>query len=239
MPRTRRRALTFSLAAVTLAAIIGAGYLGGWDPAWAQSNRRLSKNELTAILNAALAQADKEGSLFRVGRKTRMYIAISDRDGALMAVRSMTDAWTGSLHIAIAKARTAALFSSNENALSTRDIGILSQAHFRGGSAADEAGPLWGIWSTNQFPLNGFPAQQRNGLVTFPGGLPLYKNNLLVGGIGVSGDGVDQDEAVAMIGSRAGQAVGASGVAGFEAPLAIRSTAALAILPYTRATPTP
>ncbi|HEY3034372.1 MAG TPA: heme-binding protein [Streptosporangiaceae bacterium] len=239
MPRTRRRTLTVSLAAVALAAAVGAGYLvGGRDHAWAQSSRRLSRDDLRVILNAAEAQAGRENSLFRVGQKTRMHIAISDRDGRLLALRSMTDAWTGSIDIAVAQARTGALFSSDQNALSTRDIGILSQAHFKGGSAADEAGPLWGIWNTNQFPLSGLTGP-RNGLVTFPGGLPLYKSNVLVGGIGVSGDGVDQDEAVAIIGSRAGQAVGAGGIAGFEAPTAIRSTAAVALLPYTRATPTP
>src|SRR3712207_9340684 len=33
--------------------------------------------------------------------------------------------------------------------------------------------------------------------ITFPGGVPLYKDGVLVGGVGVSGDGVGQDEAVA------------------------------------------
>ena len=48
-------------------------------------------------------------------------------------------------------------------------------------------------------------------MIEFPGGVPLYKNGVLVGGIGVSGDGVDEDEAVAL-----------AGAAGFEAPEAIR-----------------
>jgi hypothetical protein len=30
--------------------------------------------------------------------------------------------------------------------------------------------------------------------VFFPGSTPLYKNGVLVGGLGVSGDGVDQDD---------------------------------------------
>jgi uncharacterized protein GlcG (DUF336 family) len=239
MPRTRRRALTGSIAAVALLAALGVGYLGGRDHAWAQSSRRLSSNELRKILDAAEAQAGKENSLFRVGKKTRMHIAISDRQGQLLALRSMTDAWTGSIDIAVAKARTAALFSSDENALSTRDIGLLSQAHFtNGGNGVGEAGPLWGIWNTNQFPLAGLTGA-RNGLVTFPGGVALYKNNLIVGGLGVSGDGVDQDEAVAIAGSRNGQTPSTTQAVGFEAPFAIRSTAAVAILPYTKATPAP
>ena len=36
----------------------------------------------------------------------------------------------------------------------------------------------------------------QNGVVFFPGSTPLYKNGQLVGGLGVSGDGVDQDDTV-------------------------------------------
>src|SRR5205807_765145 len=51
-----------------------------------------------------------------------------------------------------------------------------------------------------------------NGIQIFPGSAPLYKNGVLVGAIGVSGDGVDQDDLIA-----------AGGNAGFAAPVAIRS----------------
>ncbi len=45
-----------------------------------------------------------------------------------------------------------------------------------------------------------------NGLQIFPGGFPIYRGNQLVGGIGVSGDGVDQDDLVAFLGlSNAGE----------------------------------
>jgi len=37
-----------------------------------------------------------------------------------------------------------------------------------------------------------------NGFTIFPGGIPLYKNGILVGAIGVSGDGVDQDDYIAV-----------------------------------------
>lgn len=39
-----------------------------------------------------------------------------------------------------------------------------------------------------------------NGLQFFPGGVPIYRGNTLVGGIGVSGDGVDQDDMIAFLG---------------------------------------
>jgi len=52
----------------------------------------------------------------------------------------------------------------------------------------------------------------RNGIQIFAGSVPLYKNGVLVGAIGISGDGIDQDDIVA-----------AAGSAGFEAPESIRA----------------
>jgi uncharacterized protein GlcG (DUF336 family) len=42
----------------------------------------------------------------------------------------------------------------------------------------------------------------QNGIVFFPGSTPLYINGRLVGGFGVSGDGVDQDDVVTFLGAR-------------------------------------
>ena len=46
----------------------------------------------------------------------------------------------------------------------------------------------------------------------FPGALPLYRNGVLVGGLGISGDGVEQDDFLT-----------AAGATGFEAPGNIRA----------------
>ncbi len=43
-------------------------------------------------------------------------------------------------------------------------------------------------------------AATRNGIQIFPGGVPIYRGNVLIGSIGVSGDGVDQDDMVAFLG---------------------------------------
>jgi uncharacterized protein GlcG (DUF336 family) len=43
---------------------------------------------------------------------------------------------------------------------------------------------------------------KQNGVVFFPGSTPLYRNGVLIGGFGVSGDGVDQDDVVAYIGAQ-------------------------------------
>jgi uncharacterized protein GlcG (DUF336 family) len=40
-----------------------------------------------------------------------------------------------------------------------------------------------------------------NGITIFPGGIPLYRNGQLIGAVGVSGDGVDQDDLVASAGA--------------------------------------
>jgi uncharacterized protein GlcG (DUF336 family) len=51
-----------------------------------------------------------------------------------------------------------------------------------------------------------------NGIQIFPGSAPLYKNGVLVGAIGISGDGVDQDDLIAGAGS-----------SGYAPPAAMRS----------------
>ena len=44
-----------------------------------------------------------------------------------------------------------------------------------------------------------------NGIQIFPGSAPLYKNGVLVGAIGISGDGVDQDDLIAAAGNAGGR----------------------------------
>jgi uncharacterized protein GlcG (DUF336 family) len=68
----------------------------------------------------------------------------------------------------------------------------------------------------------------RNGIQIFAGGIPLYRGSTLIGAIGVSGDGIDQDDMVAFYGaSRRGlDYAGHSGVGdpqlGFNAPIEMR-----------------
>lgn len=108
---------------------------------------------------------------------TRMDIAVVDAGGNLKAFARMDGAWLGSIDISIRKARTARWFDMN-----TGEIGKLSQP----------GGPLFGIEHSN------------DGLITFPGGVPL-KNGKgeVVGAIGVSGSSVENDHAVAMAGAKA------------------------------------
>lgn len=52
----------------------------------------------------------------------------------------------------------------------------------------------------------------QNGVQIFPGSVPLYRNGVLVGAIGISGDGVDQDDLI-----------GAAGANSFAPPASIRA----------------
>jgi glucose/arabinose dehydrogenase/uncharacterized protein GlcG (DUF336 family) len=105
----------------------------------------------------------------------KIHVAVLGRNGDLWT-ESMADAWRGSLAIAIAKANTALSFSSDENALTSRSVGFLSQP----------GQDLWQIGTS-------MPGE----LVEFPGGVPLYQNKRLVGALGVSGDAIDVDERIA------------------------------------------
>ncbi len=71
-----------------------------------------------------------------------------------------------------------------------------------------------------QAGADGFDAL-RDGAQIFPGGIPIYRGNRLVGAVGVSGDGVDQDDMVAFLGlAHAGADLG--GAIG-NAPAAMRA----------------
>ncbi|MCK5356480.1 MAG: heme-binding protein [Methyloprofundus sp.] len=43
-------------------------------------------------------------------------------------------------------------------------------------------------------------SEVRNGIQIFPGSVPVYRGNTLIGGLGVSGDGIDQDDLISFLG---------------------------------------
>ncbi|HUZ74620.1 MAG TPA: heme-binding protein [Stellaceae bacterium] len=90
-----------------------------------------------------------------------------------------------------------------------------------GGGAA----PASGCGGTVGLPANSKgKTQLANGLQIFSGGYPIYRNGVLVGGIGVSGDGVQQDALIAYLGLQGDASVGALGAGSLgNAPAAIRA----------------
>ena len=107
----------------------------------------------------------------------KMCIAMVDVGANLVAFVRMDDAFLGSVDISIKKAKTATMFDRP-----TGDLGNSSQP----------GGLLYNIEHSNQ------------GLITFPGGLPIYNSTgKLIGGIGVSGSAAENDHQVAEAGRNA------------------------------------
>jgi len=154
-------------------------------------------NHLQSQLTAAAASGN--GGL---NTPNRMWSAVVDRQGVLCSViRSDPDAWPGSRSIAIAKASTANDFSSHTLALSTANLYSFTQPANTNTSAVP-AGSLYGLNNSNPFNP-GFQPQGTGvggvpgGIITFGGGVPLYSNGQVIGGLGVSGDTACADHAVA------------------------------------------
>ena len=84
-------------------------------------------------------------------------------------------------------------------AISNRTLSFGGQP-LSGGHRRQRPGPFFDLLSQRhrQPCSQGFaaPGPNQNGIVFFAGSLPLYRGSTLVGGLGVSGDGVEQDDYV-------------------------------------------
>lgn len=141
---------------------------------------------------------------------------------------------------AIAKALTGAYLSSGGNAFTTRTASQIVQQHFPPAptTVGLESGPLFGV-QFSQLPCSDLsarfqagggagaligPKRSPLGLAADPGGLPLYKNGVVVGGIGVMGDGdYGFDSNTLDIENDAEEAIALAGTQGFAAPANIRA----------------
>ena len=112
-----------------------------------------------------------------VKQGTLMDIAVVDAGANLKAFVRMDGAFLGSIDISIKKAKTARLFN-----MPTGTLGQLAQP----------GKPLYHIEFSN------------DGLITFPGGIPLKdKDGNIIGAVGVSGSSVEDDNEVALAGAAA------------------------------------
>jgi uncharacterized protein GlcG (DUF336 family) len=198
-------------------------------------------NALTvADAQLVLARAVHEAK----ARDVKATIAVVDRVGNVLAVFRMNGATptftistgtgaTGGLEgmgglpselAAISKAVTGAYLSSEGNAFSTRTASQIIQQNFNPGESDQPSGPQFGVQfsqlscsDVNQRATAGTIGPKRSplGLSADPGGLPLYKNGIVVGGVGVISDGLysldvdiqdtdtDGDELIAVAGGSA------------------------------------
>ena len=189
----------------------------------------LTQSDVSAIISQAVSTAELTRAVIRLpsGSRTRMTIAVADLDGTILGLHRMPDATVFSIDVAVAKARNVIYFSSaagaadlpgvpSATAVTNRTIGFAAQPLFPPGIDGANPGPFLSLYETdiaNPCTQGSQPSNpNQNGVVFFPGSSPLYKNGILVGGLGVSGDGVDQDDYVTDAAAR-----------GFAAPANIRA----------------
>jgi uncharacterized protein GlcG (DUF336 family) len=180
----------------------------------------LTATAVDAVVQRAIAAAKKTRAVIRLPLSSyaRMVIAVADLNGSILALYRMPDATVFSIDVAVAKARNVIWFSGAGNG----DLGVPSGTAITNRTISFGAQPLYppGIDSkvfkvgTGPFyPLflhdlanacsqgSQPPNANQSGIVFFAGATPLYLNGNLVGGLGVSGDGIEQDDYVTYLGA--------------------------------------
>jgi uncharacterized protein GlcG (DUF336 family) len=200
---------------------------------------RLSVTEVSNIIVAAAnrARTTRAGIRLPLGQTAQVFITVVNNPNqpgfppvVLGTFCTSPNTTRFRWDVAVQKARTAVFFSNNSRAYSARTVGFLAQQYYPPGIDGTQPGIFRGLQEmfsvitspptnfTN--PLNGAAIVTTNqpdpnlpnGITLFPGGFPLYRNGVLIGAIGVSGDGVDQDDLIS-----------ASGASLFLAPVPIRA----------------
>ena len=192
----------------------------------------LSATDVQTILDNAEATANTTRAAIRlpIGSRARMAIAVADLDGTIVGLRRMQDSTVFSIDVAASKARNMVYFNSpartaadlnqvpTGTAVTNRTISFGAQPFFPPGIDGSAAGPFFNLFLQDLANpctqgMQAGPANvNKSGIVFFPGSAGLYRNGVLVGGLGVSGDGVDEDDYVTNGGTK-----------GFEAPANIRA----------------
>lgn len=195
------------------------------------------QEDVELIVNQAISTADGTRSAIRLplGSVSKVIIVVTDLNGLILAHYRMEDTLTDAVDVVPAKARTPVYYSRpqgpapedriptvpNGSAVTTTTLFFVSQPFYPAGiDNSGKVGPLFALTQQNRLPaqatLQGNDAPSpglQNGLIFFPGGVPLYdENGTLIGGLGVSGDGVENNDFIA-----------AGGASGFEPPENIRA----------------
>ncbi len=184
-------------------------------------------------------------------------VAVVDREGFVLGVWSRrtplptTSDFTNLVHLAIAKAGTAAFLSSGQNAFTPRTAAMIVQQNFPPGVNNKAPGPLVGVnfsqlafsdinkyklpaeaglltlGSSPAAPLTQIPTPLTGGLAGQAGGVPLYRAGALIGGVGVAGDGDDNPLNITpatVLNAKVDEDVALAGQVGFEPPARIHGT---------------
>src|SRR5690606_30696373 len=187
---------------------------------------------------ATIAVTDRVGNVLAVFRmdSAPTLAAIPDApNGASIDIQGLD---VPSEAAAIAKAITGAYLSSGGNAFSSRTASMIVQEHFPPAptTVGLESGPLFGV-QFSQLPCSDLstrmggaggamigPKRSPLGLAADPGGFPLYKNGVLVGGVGAIADGVyGFDANVLDVENDPDELIALAGTVGFQPPDDIRA----------------
>ena len=188
----------------------------------------LSVSDVQSIISNAIATANLTRAAIRLNPTVEMVISVADLDGTILGLYRMTDSTIFSIDVAASKARNVVYFSGPNldpsdlpgvpvgTAVTNRTVGFGSQPYFPSGINGTPPGPfrdLFNFDTANPCTQGRQPSNaNQSGVVFFPGSAPLYLNGVMVGGLGVSGDGVDQDDFVT-----------SGGAQGYDAPTNIRA----------------
>lgn len=166
---------------------------------------KLTESDVKTIIAQAVAQAEASN--------LKATIAVTDKEGNVLGVFEMTGAppmtvvgagkckdrpvfscglegaMVPTCAAAISKAVTGAFLSSQGHAFSTRTAGFIVQEHFPPLINFQAGGPLFGVQFSQLAVCSDVNPKSPLGLAADPGGLPIYKSGLQVGGIGIEGDG--------------------------------------------------
>ena len=235
-----------SAAGIALVALLaGCGGGGGGDGSGGCTGScATTPNALSvADVQQVIAQAVTEAQ----AHNTKATVAVVDRVGNVLGVFQMNGAVTmvtitsnsgatGGLEgvtvpselAALSKAITGAYLSSEGNAFTTRTASQIIQQNFDPGEANQPSGPLSGVQfsqlscsDVNQRAAAGTigPKRAPLGLAADPGGLPLYKNGTVVGGIGIVADAIyTLDPVITDTDTDVDELIAVAGATGFAAP---------------------